>query len=464
MSIRALKFAAVTLAGVIGASCSDHAPLDVLANADSKGLECTTIEELFALPEEELDIGRAALVIQDGFAAGMDLDSAIEALDELARGYGQPNEPDLAREARRLLDYLHDECGFVYAADGSTRESRLLARVLENREGNCVGLSTLYLAVAERVGLDLAGVQIPGHMYVTLRRGDASLALDPSTGELFEDFDGFEGDSAESSAWRKKRDAHLMSPRATLGYLLGEAARLADDGSFEQDSIHLAQLATECAPFEPVGYRTLAIVLRRRGGTEEALAAIAIALKLDPNDADARIVKADIHHGIGEQDEALEETLAAIELDPIHPGYHFLAARIHASRFEQDAMFRELDLALSTPWDRLHPYHVVKIMSWIGDPWEFEGDVWGYLWQKHKFAAKRLESIERGGKEIDMDEFRLHMACADLASRIFDSRGGIETPPSKLDAAIDSNPKLRDHPRVVRYRAALKHAESSRTN
>ena len=121
------SLASALLLSLLAPGCDEFEPLEVLANADSKGLECTTIEELFALPEKELDIGRAALVIQDGFAEGLSIDSAIDALDELARGCGQPNEPDLAVEALRRLDYL---------------------------------------AVAERVGLDPAEVEISGPMYV----------------------------------------------------------------------------------------------------------------------------------------------------------------------------------------------------------------------------------------------------------------------------------------------------------
>ncbi len=444
-------------------SCSKFEPLEILANTGSPGLECTTVEELVALPEEELDLGRAALIIQNDFAEGSDIENAISALDELARGYGRPVENDLRAEARRLLAYLHDECGFVYASNWRDSDSRLLAHVLETRQGNCVGLSTLYLAVAERVGLKLSGVLIPGHMYVVLSRGDQAVSLDPSTGELFEDFDEFSSENKSAGNWRPKNSSQRMAPRETLGFLLTEASRLALESSFEKDPFRLAQLGVECAPRSSLSHRALGIAYLQWGDREEALATFATALELDPRDSDARILRADVLHGIGEQDDALAEAHAAIELDPHHPGYHFLAARIHSSRFESEAMFEELDLALDCPWEKLHPHHIVKIMSSIGDPFEFEGSVWGTLAQKHKYAAKRLESIERGGKEIDTAEYRLHLACADLAGLITDTIAGFKVPASKLKTTVNSIPELAEHPRIIRYRAALKHAQDLAT-
>ena len=61
----------------------------------------------------------------------------------------------------------------------------LLQPVLRHRRGSCVGLGSLYLALAELLGLPLSGVLLPGHFFVRaseagarsnielLRRGEA---------------------------------------------------------------------------------------------------------------------------------------------------------------------------------------------------------------------------------------------------------------------------------------------------
>jgi regulator of sirC expression with transglutaminase-like and TPR domain len=41
--------------------------------------------------------------------------------------------------------------------------------VLQTRRGSCVGLGSLYLALAEHLGLDMHAVLVPGHFYVRLR-------------------------------------------------------------------------------------------------------------------------------------------------------------------------------------------------------------------------------------------------------------------------------------------------------
>src|SRR5205823_13318274 len=45
----------------------------------------------------------------------------------------------------------------------------LLPSVLGARRGSCLGLGALYLIVAERIGLPLDGVRVPGHFFVRTR-------------------------------------------------------------------------------------------------------------------------------------------------------------------------------------------------------------------------------------------------------------------------------------------------------
>jgi hypothetical protein len=47
----------------------------------------------------------------------------------------------------------------------------LLPSVLRGRRGSCVGLGTLYLVLAERLGIEMRGVVVPGHFFVRVREG-----------------------------------------------------------------------------------------------------------------------------------------------------------------------------------------------------------------------------------------------------------------------------------------------------
>ena len=46
-----------------------------------------------------------------------------------------------------------------------------LSSVIAGRRGSCVGLGALYLVLAERLGVGLDGVMVPGHFFVRSRGG-----------------------------------------------------------------------------------------------------------------------------------------------------------------------------------------------------------------------------------------------------------------------------------------------------
>jgi tetratricopeptide (TPR) repeat protein len=58
-----------------------------------------------------------------------------------------------------------------YAREIESRDVRFfrLPSVIAERRGSCVGLSALYLALGERLGIGLDGVMVPGHFFVRTR-------------------------------------------------------------------------------------------------------------------------------------------------------------------------------------------------------------------------------------------------------------------------------------------------------
>ncbi len=124
-----------------------------------------------------------------------------EVLRDSARGsrdlLGLPVDPSLVRnEIQRLADRLRPEVsrasdegqvidafrrvllieeGFVYDKSSSDPGNYLLETVLARKKGNCLGLSMLYLSIADRLGLPFHGVYVPSHCFVryegkTIRR------------------------------------------------------------------------------------------------------------------------------------------------------------------------------------------------------------------------------------------------------------------------------------------------------
>lgn len=75
-----------------------------------------------------------------------------------------------ARSPAALLSSLiFEDWGFAREVEDTSLRYVLLPSVLEHRRGSCVGLGSLFLAIADGLGWSAAGVLMPGHFYVRVR-------------------------------------------------------------------------------------------------------------------------------------------------------------------------------------------------------------------------------------------------------------------------------------------------------
>jgi regulator of sirC expression with transglutaminase-like and TPR domain len=119
--------------------------------------------------DPELGLGRALI------AAARE---SAQANDEQAR-WGLTELTRLAHEARAelaaapgrgattvLSQLLFERWGFAREVEDRSLAFVYLPSVLQKRRGSCVGLGTLFLALANAVGVSAKGVMMPGHFYV----------------------------------------------------------------------------------------------------------------------------------------------------------------------------------------------------------------------------------------------------------------------------------------------------------
>ena len=96
--------------------------------------------------------------------ARQDTEQEIEDLVRRARQAVTGKTP--AVKIAQLNHLIFDELGFRRQLDHSAMGPMLLPYVLQRREGTCLGLAGLFLTLAERLGVPLAGVLAPGHFFV----------------------------------------------------------------------------------------------------------------------------------------------------------------------------------------------------------------------------------------------------------------------------------------------------------
>jgi regulator of sirC expression with transglutaminase-like and TPR domain len=136
--------------------------------------------ELAAAPDAALDL--LALALAASFRT-VDAADAMATLDALGSDLGRAaalTGPDPESLTRACAQVLGDEHGFVGDRENyDDPDNSMLDVVVARRRGLPILLSVVYVEVARRAGIPLAGVGLPGHFVVGHFGADPPVLLDP---------------------------------------------------------------------------------------------------------------------------------------------------------------------------------------------------------------------------------------------------------------------------------------------
>jgi regulator of sirC expression with transglutaminase-like and TPR domain len=130
----------------------------------------------------DVDLTLVALELARDAQPGLDFRPTLEWLDargrELSGAVARSRTED--ETLRLLVECLSERHGIFGDADCYERaESSFLNRVIETGRGLPITLSILYIAVAQRVGIDLRGVSAPKHFLTRYESIEGTLFVDP---------------------------------------------------------------------------------------------------------------------------------------------------------------------------------------------------------------------------------------------------------------------------------------------
>lgn len=146
-----------------------------LPNRKLKGYAVVNERQLFSLPSNEIDLARGLFLSQMG-SDQMKKIRSYEALIDLMALQIKVRFPKLATPAQKIRimnDFIFSEMGFRFPPHSTYAKDidlyTFLPSVLDSRRGVCLGVSILYICLAQRLGLTLEMVTPPGHIYVRYR-------------------------------------------------------------------------------------------------------------------------------------------------------------------------------------------------------------------------------------------------------------------------------------------------------
>jgi|GEM_PF-5592864 len=239
-----------------------------------------SIKELAQYEESCIDIATASLIVEKGLDPAIDIDQTLRALDGIAAAIlnDMPSEIDPRAALAIINAHLYDAGSFAPADDMDDPRGAFLHRVLSTRRGNCLGLSTLYLAVGRRLGLNLYLVEAPGHAFIRYTDKKLSFNIEATDKGVFVDDDFY----------RKKFDISPNRP-----YLRAFSKR-------EELSILLA---------------TRSVARFDRGEDDTSIADGTAAITLGPNIALTHSNRGAVWLRVGDYARAVRDCTRAIELD-----------------------------------------------------------------------------------------------------------------------------------------------------
>lgn len=140
-------------------------------------------QQFIARPEQDWSLLEAALLISQQLQPAVEFHS--ETVQDNLRALQQELQqriPQPATDAARLQilnDYFFDELGFCgNSADFFAEQNSFIDKVIEHRSGIPISLSLLYMEFASSIGLQLDGVNFPGHFLVRLCQDNDCQYLD----------------------------------------------------------------------------------------------------------------------------------------------------------------------------------------------------------------------------------------------------------------------------------------------
>jgi regulator of sirC expression with transglutaminase-like and TPR domain len=298
-----------------------------------KGLTVRTLDELSSLTDDEIDIATGALLASAELEPSVDIEKYLRLLDSMAIELGKELEGVVSPEllAYKLREYIF----FRRKFNPSSKEKEIveavepcyirLDKVLETKVGNCLGMSLLYLSLAERLGVPLSMVTLPPYSdrekaHAFVRYVGKSRVLNIETA-----FDGLVvPDSFYHERFRNAISMRAQSFQTPLSKKQVIAVILHCFGTYyseEDDKTAMALLKKSLSfwPDDVTALSELGSAQLRTGRNEEGLANLRRALEISPRDVLPSLILFGYYGTRGECDKVVEIGRRFLSFHPRHP-------------------------------------------------------------------------------------------------------------------------------------------------
>lgn len=139
-----------------------------------------SVTAVLAIPEEQVDFAVTKVTVDRMVDPSIDAVQVLREIDEMVarvrtragRDASQTRILESLRTELYVAGSWNDSRPFQYDFDdpmGEQLSNKLLSTYLKTRRGNCVSMPMLFIAIGQRVGLDVSLAEAPSHLFVKWR-------------------------------------------------------------------------------------------------------------------------------------------------------------------------------------------------------------------------------------------------------------------------------------------------------
>ncbi|MBI2472651.1 MAG: tetratricopeptide repeat protein [Planctomycetes bacterium] len=304
---------------------------------------------------------------------------------------------------------LFNELQFKYVQTGEL-EHISLNKVLDTKIGNCVGLSILYLSIAEGLHLPIYGVSVPEHIFVRYDDGDFRRNIEA----------GYEGIFTPDSYYINMHGKRISQKSIRNGCYL--------------KNLSMSEVVADI-------YLNRSIIHKEKGNIEAALKDVNHAIELHGNDAVAYCNRGVIYEKMKDSERAISDYNKAIELNPDYAPAYYNRGSLYAAIEAIDKAIMDYSKALSLdPGSILSYYNRSIAFKMIGRPDLTIEDLSKAISLAPKFAAayasRGLTYAESGEPEKALEDFNKALELNPNNTEIYMKRSVLHADAQRFDDAI----------------------------
>ncbi|TES85230.1 tetratricopeptide repeat protein [Candidatus Aerophobetes bacterium] len=330
-----------------------------LSNYNPQGLKAYTLEEVLTLPDEEIDLATAIMILYKEWDVGFDVTGPLQEIDEMARELETQIAPEDGPDKIVSLvnQYLFEERTYSsFGSAGPDRTKKLedsaLPYVIQNGQGDCLGLSLLYLALAERLGLPFYGVVATTHVFVRYQDEKKTINIETTdSGEQHKDI-YYEKRFMLHPSYRN-HGFYLRSllKREVIGVFLADLGVAYHKKAMCDKAIAQYRKALEINPHHAEVHYNLGRACGDKEMYEEEISEYRKAIELNPNHAKAHYALGIAYGKKGMSEEEISEYRKAIEIGPVYAEMHCNLGAAYLNKGMYDEAIAEFRKAIEISSD-----------------------------------------------------------------------------------------------------------------